>query len=117
MSDLPILDELGAELTAAFHRAEAGAAPRRRRPVRSLALAGALLVLLAATAGAATYYALRASTIAPFSAADVEPSQRVAPGTSRLLGLRAADPASGEPPWALRVARSQAGLVCGTVGQ
>ena len=115
MSDLPILDELGAALDAAFRRAERPIP--RRRPVRSLALAALLAVALAASAGAATYYVLRASPIAPLKPGDVEPPQRVAPGTSKVLGLRAADPVAGRPPWGLRIARSQTGLTCGTVGQ
>jgi hypothetical protein len=114
MSELPILDELGAELAAAFRAADR---PQRRRRLGSLALAGALLIALAASAGAATYYVLRSSAIAPFKPSDVEPPQQVAPGTSKVLGLRAADPSKGAPPWALRVARSQTGLTCGTVGQ
>jgi hypothetical protein len=113
MRDLPILDELGADLQAAFREQQA----LRRRPLRPLGLAAVILVLLAASAGAATYYVLRASPIAPLKPGDVEPQQRVAPGTSRVLGLRAADPERDEPPWALRIARSQTGLTCGTVGQ
>jgi len=113
VSDLPILDELGADLQAAFRD------PRgvRGRPLRSLVLAAVLLVLLAASAGAATYYVLRASPIAPLKPSDVESQQQVARGTSRVLALRASDPVRGEPPWGLRIARSKTGLTCGTVGQ
>jgi hypothetical protein len=113
MSDLPILDELGADLQTAFRAQRSG----RRRSLRSLALVAALLLVLAATAGAATFYVLRASPIAPFKPRDVEPQQQVAPGTSRMLDLRAADPQRGDPSWALRIARSRTGLTCGTVGQ
>jgi hypothetical protein len=116
VSDLPILDELRGDLIVAMHAAEAPA-PRRLRSLRPLAVAAIALALLAATAGAATYYVLRASPIAPFKPTDTTPAQRVAPGTTHVLELRAADPSSGAPPWALRLARSQTGLVCATVGQ
>jgi hypothetical protein len=118
-------DELERELTRAAARtspARAGAGPvpgARRRPPRRLALvlAAAFALAVAGTAAAATYLALRGSSIAPFADRDVTPEQRVAPGTSRVLDLRAADPAAQVPPWALRVARSRSGLLCTTVGQ
>ena len=72
---------------------------------------------VAGTAAAGTYLALRNSSIAPFAATDVTPEQRVAPGTSRLPALRAADPDRGAPAWTVRVSRSAAGLQCSTVGQ
>ncbi|HEV2814440.1 MAG TPA: hypothetical protein VGW10_14385, partial [Solirubrobacteraceae bacterium] len=90
----------------------------RGRP-RSLALplAAALALLVAGTAAAGTYLALRSSSIAPFAEKDVEPAQRVEPGTSRVVELRAPDPDRSAPPWALRLSRSGAGLLCTTVGQ
>ena len=45
------------------------------------------------------------------------PEQRVAPGTSRVEALRAADPQRGLLPWTIRVSRSETGLQCSTVGQ
>jgi hypothetical protein len=114
VSDLPILDELRGDLLAAMREAPA---PARVRPLRPVLLAGVLLALLAATAAAATFYVLRSSPIAPFAPDDVVPEQRVAPGSSRVLDLRAADPDRTAPPWALRLSRSQTGLLCGTVGQ
>ena len=116
MSDLPILDELQVDLIAGMRAAEARNRPRLRS-LRPVLVAALLITLLAATAAAATYYVLRASPIAPFKPSDSTPEQRVAPGTSRVLPLRAPDPAAGTPPWALRLARSQTGLLCGTVGQ
>jgi hypothetical protein len=116
VSDLPILDELRGDLLAAMRAAE----PRRRpvpRPLRSLLLAALAFLLLAATAAAATFYILRSSPIAPFAARDTVPEQRVEPGSSRVLDLRSDDPDAANPPWALRIARSQTGLLCGTVGQ
>jgi hypothetical protein len=116
MSDLPILDELRGDLLAAMHAAEAPSRSRLRS-LRPILLAALLVVLLAATAAATTYYILRASPIAPFKPTDTTPEQRVAPGTSRVLDLRSPDPGGAAPPWALRLARSQTGLLCGTVGQ
>jgi hypothetical protein len=117
MSDLPILDELRDDLLAAMRAAETPAKRPRVRSLRPVLVAALLALALAATAAAATYYVLRASPIAPFKPTDTTPEQRVAPGTSRVLDLRAADPAAGVAPWALRLARSQTGLLCGTVGQ
>jgi hypothetical protein len=115
MTDLPILEELRADLVTAMRSAEAPHRPLR--PARPMLLAALALALLTATAGAATYYALRASPIAPFDATDTTPEQRVQPGTSHVLELRSPDPDPGAPPWGLRLARSQTGLLCGTVGQ
>jgi hypothetical protein len=114
VSDLPILDELRADLLTAMRE---DAARRRVRPLKPMLLAPILLALLAATAAAATFYVLRSSPIAPFAARDTVPEQRVEPGSSRVLDLRSDDPDPGTPPWALRIARSQTGLLCGTVGQ
>jgi hypothetical protein len=115
VSDLPILDELRGDLLAAMRAAEA---PRPRRwTTRPLLFAAPLFLALAATAAAATFYVLRASPIAPFAAEDTVPEQRVEAGTSRVFDLRAADPDPDAPPWALRIGRSQTGLLCGTVGQ
>jgi len=93
--DLPILDELGVALFTAEPRP--ARAPLRRlfrgsRSTRSLALAFALLVLAAATAGAGTLYLLRGSVIPAPSPRDVAPEQTPAPGTSRISELRVADP-------------------------
>jgi hypothetical protein len=125
--DLPILAELGDQLDAAFarsahsRRATRGAgwlaALRGRRTTRSLALAIVLLVLLAATATAATLLVLRGSVIPSPSAQDVQPAMRPIAGSERLLDLRAADPAGGAASWGIRMARSETGLVCSTVGQ
>jgi hypothetical protein len=61
--------------------------------------------------------ALGAALIAPVAPADTTPEQRVAPATSAVTTLRAADPERGQPAWTLRLARSQTGLQCSTVGQ
>jgi hypothetical protein len=123
--DLPILAELGDQLDAAFERRtqsrratrSAGwpAALRGRRPTGPLVVALMLLVLLAATAAAATLLVLRGSVIpAP---RDVPPEQTPAPGSGHVSDLRVSDPQAGIPPWTLRIARSQTGLICSTVGQ
>jgi hypothetical protein len=88
---------------------------RRRPPLRTLLLAAALLAVTAGTAAAGTLLALRGSAIPAPQA--VPPEQTPVPSTSRVSVIRAADPASGVPPWTIRVARSQTGLVCSTVGQ
>jgi hypothetical protein len=90
---------------------------RRLRHASALGFVAALLLGAGGTAAAATYLALRNSSIAPFAADSTTPEQRVEPGTSRVLDLRAADPARGVAPWVLRVSRSAAGLQCSTVGQ
>jgi len=90
---------------------------RRLRRASALGFVAALLLGAGGTAAAATYLALRSSSIAPFAADSTTPEQRVEPGTSRVLDLQAADPARGVPPWVLRVSRSAAGLQCSTVGQ
>ncbi|HWI73126.1 MAG TPA: hypothetical protein VNT55_14320 [Baekduia sp.] len=102
-------------------RASANAArrttkPKRARPpLRSLLLAAALLVLLAGSAAGATLLALRGSVIPAPQA--VPPEQTPAAGTSRVASIRAADPQRGLLPWTIRVARSETGLLCSTVGQ
>jgi hypothetical protein len=90
---------------------------RRLRRASALGFVAALLLGAGGTAAAATYLALRNSSIAPFAADSTTPEQRVEPGTSRVLDLQAADPARGVPPWVVRVSRSAAGLQCSTVGQ
>ena len=117
--ELPILSELGADLDAAFRARER----RRRRPLAHLgaglrsAIGAAVIVVIVAGTAAGAFYVLRASPIAPLRPEEVSPEQRVAAGTARLLDLRAPDPRPGEPPWGMRLARSEGGLVCGTVGQ
>jgi hypothetical protein len=107
---------------AARRRAAAGAAgrgsmrgPRRRPPLRTLLVAAAILVPTAGTAAAGTLLALRGSAIPAPDA--VPPEQTPVPNTSRVSALRAPDPAEAIPPWTVRVARSETGLLCSTVGQ
>jgi hypothetical protein len=124
--DLPILDELGDALMAAYLR-EKRAGRRRRRwpalsvarprsPGRALVVAGLLVLLVAASSAAATLFVLRGSPIPAPSPRDVPPEQTPVPASARLAPQRAADPGGG-PPWALRIARSRTGFLCSTVGQ
>ncbi|HEX8087184.1 MAG TPA: hypothetical protein VF529_23095 [Solirubrobacteraceae bacterium] len=111
-------DDLERDLVRAAESLAERERPARGRPRgAALALAAALVLTVAGTAGGGTYLALRSSSIAPFADEDVDPAQRVEPGTSRVVELRAADPGRSAPPWALRLSRSQAGLLCTTVGQ
>ena len=92
--------------------------PRRRsrRPLRALAVTGALLTIVAATAAGATAVVLRSAVI-PSPAPDSVPAeQTTVAGTGVVVEPRASDPAGG-PPWALRIARSTTGYTCTTVGQ
>jgi hypothetical protein len=117
------IDGLERDLVDAAHRRAAARAAghdtvrvlRRRPPLRTLLLAAALLAVTAGTAAAGTLLALRGSAIPAPQA--VPPEQTPVPGTSRVSAIRAADPASGIPPWTIRIARSETGLVCSTVGQ
>jgi len=114
-ADLPILDELAEQLFTAAPSSQRQPL-RWRGPRRSLALAVVLCLVIAAGAAAATLLVLRGSVIPAPNPRDVPPEQTPAPGTSRLEPLRIPDP-DGGPPWALRVARSQTGQLCATVGQ
>jgi hypothetical protein len=121
------LDGLERDLVDAARRRAAGAiavgrggarVPRqrsRRPPLRSLLLAAALLVVTAGSAAGGTLLALRGSVIPAPQA--VPPEQTPAAGTSRVASLRVADPQAGLLPWTVRVARSETGLLCSTVGQ
>lgn len=92
-------------------------APRSHHRPRTLLLATALLLLLGAVAASAALLVLHFGTIPAPPAGDVAPGQQPAPGSAHLSALRAADPAAGQPPWTLRIARSRTGLLCSTVGQ
>jgi hypothetical protein len=117
------IDGLERDLVEAARRRAQATAPRpgrtgtrrARPPLRSLLLAAALLVLMAGSAAGATLLALRGSVIPAPQA--VPPEQTPAAGTSRVASLRAADPQRGLLPWTVRVARSETGLLCSTVGQ
>lgn len=90
---------------------------RERLGIRRIALAAALFALVGAATAGATLLVLRGSVIPAPAVRDVPPDQMPAPGTARVSELRAADPAPGQPPWTLRLARSTTGLLCTTAGQ
>ena len=107
---LRVLEALGDE----FERVGAEP-PRRPRPVRTLLVAIAVLLGAAGVAGA-TSYVLTGSPIPGANEQDVPLDQRLKPGTARLAGAEADDPAGG-PKWDLRVSRSETGELCTAVGQ
>ncbi|HTE62937.1 MAG TPA: hypothetical protein VK631_21465, partial [Solirubrobacteraceae bacterium] len=108
-------DQLERDLVAAAQRRAKPA--RRPRSALVAPLSAGLALGCAAAAAAATYLAVAASGIAPVRDSALPPEQRVAPGSAQLLDLRAADPDPGADPWGMRLSRSQAVLLCGTVGQ
>lgn len=124
MSDF--IDGLERDLIAAARRQAEGRAPaaarRRGGPwgpwsLRTVLAAVALAGTTAAAAGAGTLYALRGSVIPAPAAVDVPREQTPVPGSARVSALRVADPAGDAPPWTLRIARSDTGYLCSTVGQ
>lgn len=92
------------------------ARPRVRPPLRSFVLAALLALAIAGSAAAGTLLVLRGSVIPGPSEQDAGPAQTPAPGSAHVEPLTARDPGGGLP-WALRIAKSRTGLVCGTVGQ
>ncbi len=130
---LPIVEELGDALEEAFAVAETGERrPRRggarstagpatsgrqsRRRWRAVFVTAMLPLLLATTAAAGTVAVLRGTIIAAPDSRDAGPAQTPAANSSLLAAADAADP-DGRTHWALRVARSRTGLVCGTIAQ
>ncbi|MBE2317932.1 hypothetical protein DVA67_018265 [Solirubrobacter sp. CPCC 204708] len=126
--DLPALAAFGDALVAAARRDElpsieafgerlvARAREPRRRRWRSVAVAFAVMVPVAATSGAATAVVLRQTVVEAPVPEQVPDEQTPLAGTAVVTPLRAPDP-DGGPPWALRVARSKTGFTCTTVGQ
>lgn len=119
MSDY--LSEVGRGLRLAVerHHRERGSLPRGRRVVRIRPLVAVVLLVLvlAAAAVAATLVLRVGSPVAP--AGNASPTVGIgipAPGGSRLLVIRAPDPAGG-PPWGMRVLRTTRGLLCVQIGR
>ncbi|WP_320669373.1 hypothetical protein [Patulibacter defluvii] len=122
MSDF--IDGLERDLVRAAARRAGVAEPRRLRGKRvgrwSLPTVLAAIVLsLGVTAGAAaaTLLALRGAVIPAPAKEDVPPTQTPVPTSARVLPLRVEDPDAAVPPWTLRIARSETGYTCSTVGQ
>lgn len=129
------IEGLGQELVAAARRQAAdeqlaterpGGTPTpdpgrgRRRlhwPVRTVLVAILLSTTTATAAAAATLYTLRGSVIPAPAAQDVPATQTPVPGSAQVSPLRVADPRAGVAPWSLRIARSDTGYVCSTIGQ
>ncbi len=114
---LKALEELGEQ----FERAERedGAPRRRRRPRRALLLAvPGTLVVVAAAAAAATQILTGEPVRNPRGVtfkADRGLGKPVL-ATTKLLGLRVADPGGG-PPWGMRTLRTTRGLGCVQIGR
>lgn len=127
--ELPAIAAYGDALVAAARRDElpsieafgerlvARARSSRRRRWRSVAVALAVMVPVAATSGAATAVVLRETVVQPPDPATVPDEQTPLAGTAVVSDLRAADPDKAAAPWTLRVARSKTGFTCTTVGQ
>jgi len=90
--------------------------PRVRPSLRAALVAAGVTVLVAGSAAGATLVALRGSVIPAPATRDAGPPQTPVLTSVHLTPARAADPGGG-PPWALRLARSQTGFICSTVGQ
>lgn len=112
-------DELERDLVvAALRRRDATARrPRRRGRWHGLLLATALCLGVGAATAGGTLYVIRGSVIPAPAARDVPRDQLPVAGSARLAAVRAADPAAGRPAWTIRVARSQTGLLCSTIGE
>ncbi|MDA0185567.1 hypothetical protein OJ997_35005, partial [Solirubrobacter phytolaccae] len=108
--ELPSIEAFGERLVARARR------PPRRRRLRSVAIALAVVLPVGATSGAATAVVLRQTVISAPVPEQVPDEQTPLAGTAVVSKLRAADPGGG-PPWTLRVARSKTGFTCTTVGQ
>jgi hypothetical protein len=96
-------------------RAERRAAVRRRQ-LRTLALAVLLLLLLAAAALAVRGLIIGSDTPRTFKFSNSPALGAVRQGSTRMLGLRVADPAGG-PPWGVRVFATSRGSGCYQVGR
>jgi hypothetical protein len=120
--DLPILQELRNELIAAAHKQEANrdAAARVRswlsRRMNATVMAVAFVLAGGAIAAAATGV-LNGSPVKRQGPATPNAGIGVpAPGGSRLLALRAADP-QGALPWGMRLVHTTRGEICVQIGR
>jgi hypothetical protein len=124
--DLPALDVIGRQIAEAARAADERAAGSRRpvvarllrtpgrRRTRLVLVALVLAGLLAGVAVAATRLIGIGRPVPP----NPHGSRlgEIVPGTTRLLAVRAPDPAGG-PPWGLRVFRTRSGAACVQVGR
>ena len=91
--------------------------PPARRRFAAFTLTAALVLGVAGTAAGDVLRAQQLVDCSVRGVFDVTPEQRVAPGTSRIEPLRAADPDRDALPWTIRVSRSETGLQCSAIGQ
>ncbi len=111
--EIPVLDELGAQLRAL---GEPPSRPALSVTPRALLVALVLVVLLAGAATAALLISSGPPLPAP-NARDLQASGVPLAASARLAGLDAPDPSPGEPAWDLRLSRTAAGETCTAVGQ
>lgn len=115
MSELRFFEELGAELERAARADTDGRASSARRPVWLAAVVVALL-LLAGVAAAAVLLIRQGQPLPGPPTGALGADVRPLPGSVRLAGLDAPDPAGG-PRWDIRRSRSATGETCTAVGQ
>jgi hypothetical protein len=113
--DLPGLEVLGRQIEAAAARQARRRAPWSRRRIAVLALA---LLPVAATAAYAAVRAIEVGTPVPrYPGRGANgPLSQLVPGSSRLVAVRAPDPAGGLP-LGIRVFRVRSGVTCVQVGR
>lgn len=123
MSERPrVLSELGVELdrVARTVLAQGASSPGRRARRRFLRISPAVIIalvlLVAAAAATATLLFAEGSPLPAPHAGDLAPWGHPIAGSVRLAHLNAPDPA-GDPPWDLRLSRSETGEICTAVGQ
>jgi hypothetical protein len=119
---LAVLQELRDELIAAAHRQEAtrGAAAGMRAWLSRRVNAGVLAVVLVLSGGAIAVAATGVLSGSPVrEQGRLSPNAGIgvpAPGGSRLLALRAADPQGGLP-WGMRLVHTTRGEICVQIGR
>ena len=117
------VEQLGEELervAAVVLREQGGSRGRLRRAHAgrlSVLAVGVALLLLAAVATAAVLLIREGAPLPAPHPQDLRSSGIPLPGSARLAGLDAPDPASGSPPWDLRLSRTRSGETCTAVGQ
>ena len=115
MSDLRFFEELGVELERVARADAGGRMGSARRSVWLAAVVVALL-LLAGVAAAAVLLIRQGQPLPGPPTGALGTDVRPVPGSVRLAGLDAPDPAGG-PRWDIRLSRSVTGETCTAVGQ
>jgi len=123
MSERPrALEQLGDELervAGAVLGDGGGSRGAVRRPARRLSVVAVCVVLLvlAAAAAAAVLLIQQGSPLPAPHAQDLRASGIPLPASAHLTGLDAPDPDGSNPPWDLRLSRTNTGETCTAVGQ